>query len=163
VRRRIVRRCDERHYQGRSARASGRTGVDWPRSRAAPLPRKTTRGPLRIGSRPGVRARIAVRIFRRQRSCCRHSAAIQTPALPRAILLGISGTGDMALSLNARFLDLGVPIGTLAQAPVSGGSPRELTRDVTYAEWSPDGSAMAIVRREGSRTRLEFPSGKALY
>jgi Tol biopolymer transport system component len=83
--------------------------------------------------------------------------------LPRAILLGISGTGDMALSLNARFLDLGVPIGTLAQAPVSGGSPRELTRDVTYAEWSPDGSAMAIVRREGSRTRLEFPPGKALY
>jgi Tol biopolymer transport system component len=54
-------------------------------------------------------------------------------------------------------------IGTLSQAPMSGSAPRDLLEDVGHADWSPDGSAMAVVRAPQWRYRLEFPVGKVLY
>jgi serine/threonine protein kinase len=88
---------------------------------------------------------------------------------PNADLLAISPTGEMLLLLDPKPFDSGAPIhvGTLAQAPLAGGTPRPLIRDVMWADWkpkdSPGSSEMAIVRRAGARTRLEFPPGKVLH
>jgi Tol biopolymer transport system component len=77
-------------------------------------------------------------------------------------LLGMSSTGEMALLLRSR-VGAFQQYGTLARAPVAGGAPRELLNDVNWADWSPDGSALAIVRVQGGFSQLEFPMGKVLY
>ena len=62
-----------------------------------------------------------------------------------------------------RFLDQRLYGGTLARMTI-GSSPRAVAEDVREADWSPDGSAMAIVRDLGNvRDRLEFPAGTALH
>jgi DNA-binding winged helix-turn-helix (wHTH) protein/Tol biopolymer transport system component len=53
-------------------------------------------------------------------------------------------------------------VGTLASVPFSGGAPRELLPQVEAADWSPTGQ-LAVVRRMGNKSRLEFPIGKVLY
>jgi hypothetical protein len=55
---------------------------------------------------------------------------------PSADLRGISPAGEMLLLLDPMPLDPGVPLvmGTLAQAPLAGGSPRPLIRDVIWAD-----------------------------
>jgi Tol biopolymer transport system component len=83
--------------------------------------------------------------------------------LPGAGTLAVSRQGEVALVMRPAFaFSFGSP-GLLARAPLSGGAPREIAASVTMAEWSPDGSQLAIVRSEGGRRRLEFPPGKALY
>jgi eukaryotic-like serine/threonine-protein kinase len=88
---------------------------------------------------------------------------------PNADLRAISPAGEMLLLLDPTPLDPAMPlfIGTLAQAPLAGGSPRPLIRDVIWADWKPNAppgsSEMALVRRAGPRTRLEFPPGKVLH
>ena len=47
--------------------------------------------------------------------------------------------------------------------PLVGGAPREVMDNVEWADWSPDGITLAIVRQEQGRHRLEFPAGKLLY
>ena len=47
--------------------------------------------------------------------------------------------------------------------PLVGGAPREVLENVEWADWSPDGSQLAIVRDVGGRDRLEYPIGKVLY
>ncbi|HVE66910.1 MAG TPA: hypothetical protein VNC59_10040, partial [Thermoanaerobaculia bacterium] len=54
--------------------------------------------------------------------------------------------------------------GTLARASVAGGgAPREVEENVIWADWSPDGKDLAIVRQIGPKRRLEYPIGKVLY
>ena len=43
------------------------------------------------------------------------------------------------------------------------GSPRPWMEGVREADWSPDGSTLAIVHDMGSSDRLEYPIGKVLY
>ena len=80
-----------------------------------------------------------------------------------ADVLAVSSSGEMALSLaslpKAGFLYSG----TLARVPLVGGAPREILEGVEWADWSPDGSSLAVVRQEQGRHRLEFPLGKVLY
>src|SRR5262245_8671819 len=78
--------------------------------------------------------------------------------LPRTRILGVSQSGEMALSLDTAFL-----FGTLARMPLSGGAPREVLERVMDADWSPDGKEFAVVRFEGPHARLEYPIGKVLY
>ena len=82
---------------------------------------------------------------------------------PGADVLAISSTGEMALALKARPNEGFIYSGTLASVPLGGGAPRELMENVEYADWSPDGSNLAIVHDVGGRKRLEFPPGKVLY
>ena len=83
--------------------------------------------------------------------------------LSGAQVLAISGSGEMALSLNSRVLEPFVRTGTLARVSVAGGAaPREVLEDVLWADWAPDG-ALAIVREAHGKSRLEFPIGKVLY
>ncbi|MCA1826735.1 MAG: protein kinase [Myxococcales bacterium] len=82
--------------------------------------------------------------------------------LPPADLLALSSKGEMAVLLRRRQID-GEPAGTLAQASLSGGPPRELAEDVEAADWSPDGGSMLLVRRAQGQSQLEFPAGRILY
>ncbi len=95
--------------------------------------------------------------------------------LPAAEILSISSSGQMALLLAPRFspffraphsdvsVDPSRLRGILAEASLAGGAPRELLEDVYFAEWSPDGKSLALVRYIGGKNRIEFPEGKVLY
>ena len=83
--------------------------------------------------------------------------------LPHAEILAISPSGEMALALDCRITHNGVCAGTLARAPLTGGSPRPIEDNVQDADWTSDGSAMALVHEVGGRARLEYPAGKVLY
>jgi Tol biopolymer transport system component len=99
--------------------------------------------------------------------CRVHTVRVDGPEsrpldFPDANVLAISRSGELALSLG-RHADGVITYGTLARVPISGGAPRQLLEDVRFADWSPDGSELAIVRRVDGRDRLEFPVGKVLY
>jgi len=83
--------------------------------------------------------------------------------VPHAEILSISSTGEMALLLESQQIKSQVHSGTLARMPMVGGAPREVLEDVQWADWSPDGNQIAIVRDVGGRNRLEYPVGKVLY
>jgi len=83
--------------------------------------------------------------------------------LAGAALLAISSTGEMAVSMDSRPSGVYAQVGTLARVPLNGGSPRPVLENVQWADWSPDGTNLAIVRDVGGRNRLEFPIGKVLF
>lgn len=82
--------------------------------------------------------------------------------LPPAHLFSISRTGELAISLGHAF-DGWLGSGTLARAPLVGGGARPLLDNVREAEWTPDGTALAIVRRVNGRDQLEWPIGHVQY
>ncbi|HTS26897.1 MAG TPA: protein kinase [Bryobacteraceae bacterium] len=84
--------------------------------------------------------------------------------IANAHVAAISRKGEMALLLNPNpFLWMAPQVGTLARAAVSGGAPRALAENVIFADWSPDGSQLAIVRVVPGGEVLEYPIGKKLY
>ena len=84
--------------------------------------------------------------------------------LPSAQLLSVSSRGELAILLDPKVdYNLYVRRGTLAVVPLSGGSPREVLREVRYADWSPDGKDLAVVRQVGAKYALEYPAGRPLY
>ena len=83
--------------------------------------------------------------------------------LSRTQLVSVSSTSEMAVLLNSQAIGTWVNMGTLARAPLVGGAPREVLEQVQWADWSADGSSLAVVRDSGGRNRLEYPIGKALY
>jgi len=83
--------------------------------------------------------------------------------LEGAALLAISSSGEMAVSVDSRPSGPYAQVGTLARVPLNGGSPRPVLENVQWADWSPDGNNLAIVRDVSGRNQLEFPIGKVLY
>jgi serine/threonine protein kinase len=83
--------------------------------------------------------------------------------IPGAQLLGVSSTGELAVLLNSRVTGPFTVNGTLARVPLTGGAPREVLEDVEWADWSPDGSKLAVVRSAGGQDRLEYPIDTLLY
>jgi eukaryotic-like serine/threonine-protein kinase len=80
-----------------------------------------------------------------------------------ADLLSISSTGEISMLLNEHFAAEN-RYGTLAVMSLNGGGPHELLENVQDADWSPDGSRLAVVHYVGrDRCLLEFPPGKVLY
>jgi Tol biopolymer transport system component len=77
--------------------------------------------------------------------------------LPPGRILSISRTGEMAILLGAD------DVGTLASATFGGGAPREMLENVSAADWSPSGDALAVVRTIGGKHRVEYPVGAVLY
>ena len=51
----------------------------------------------------------------------------------------------------------------LAVAPAEGGAPRVLLDDVQEADFTPDGSELAIVRGGAAGFRLELPAGRVVH
>ncbi len=97
-----------------------------------------------------------------------YSATLGSPEsrslnLPGANLLAVSSTGELAVSLRATLLAHNFYRGTLAQAPLAGGAPREILDNVEWADWSPGGSKLAVVQYVDGERELEYPIGKVLY
>jgi Tol biopolymer transport system component len=80
-------------------------------------------------------------------------------------LLAISKSEEMALLLNVRVLSNWMQAGTLARAPLGGGAPREILRDIGGADWSPDGQQLVITRFLPAERhwRLEYPVGTVIH
>jgi len=94
------------------------------------------------------------------------SSSSQALHLPGSQLLAISRQGELAVLGRGQKPVIEVPFrmeaGTLAQVSLGDSAPRELQHDVESADWSPDGQ-LAVVRKAGHHSRLEFPVGKVLY
>ena len=81
-----------------------------------------------------------------------------------ADILAISHTGQMAILQNRRF-DFGEVSsrGMLATMSMTGNIPKEVLDEVSSADWSPDGSELAVIHYVGDTCRLEFPLGHVVY
>ncbi len=84
-------------------------------------------------------------------------------ALQKASLLSVSPKGEMAILVQENPALPDFFPGTLARVPLLGGGRRKVLRDVLSADWSPDGSGLAVLREVGSACRLEFPIGRVLH
>jgi dipeptidyl aminopeptidase/acylaminoacyl peptidase len=100
------------------------------------------------------------RLFRKEA----HGAASRLLEFPDANLLAVSRSGELAASVRCLpVLPGGATRGTLALAQLEGGAPREIENDVLFADFTPDGRELAVVRQEGGKTILEFPAGRKVY
>jgi eukaryotic-like serine/threonine-protein kinase len=79
-----------------------------------------------------------------------------------ALLLAISRQNQMAVLVRPTSYAHYQWTGTLATAPVGGGTPRELLENVYDADWSPDGNDLAVIDRDQNKWRLQYPVGKVL-
>jgi len=80
-----------------------------------------------------------------------------------ADLLSISPSGELAVLIDRIDPVPWFNRGTLASVPMGGGSPREILEDVQSADWSPDGTNLAVVHHVNDEQRLEYPIGKVLF
>ena len=82
--------------------------------------------------------------------------------IPNANLLSISSRNELAILIKKANLYGTVGTGTLARVPLAGGSPRQILEDVVMADWAPDGTDLAVLRRTGGSLHVEYPIGKTL-
>src|SRR5262245_23847527 len=92
----------------------------------------------------------------------RLGATESQPSGEAADILGISRSGEMALSMDRKTTTSLLSVGTLARAPLGAGTPREVLAGVVDADWSPDGTQLAVTREVEEEARLEYPIGKVL-
>jgi eukaryotic-like serine/threonine-protein kinase len=78
-------------------------------------------------------------------------------------ILAVSPTGELAVSTQRHAFGGFESTGMLARSPQGGGAPRDIVDGVEYADWSPDGQNLAVVRRVGGKERLEYPLDHVLY
>jgi eukaryotic-like serine/threonine-protein kinase len=78
-------------------------------------------------------------------------------------LFSVSSNGELAIGLRSVQSSYWTFTGTLARISLTGGAPREVLDGIEDADWSPDGTNLAVVRHIGRHFRLEFPVGKILY
>ena len=76
-----------------------------------------------------------------------------------ADVLAVSSKGELAVLLKRTSSGSG----TLGIMPLAGGAVRELLENVVAADWSPDGTQLAVAIRENDETRIEYPIGRRLY
>lgn len=79
-----------------------------------------------------------------------------------ASLLSISSQGLLAVLVHPQYFAHFQWFGTLAASPLGGGAPRELLENVADADWSPNGNELAVIDRDHSQWRLQYPIGKVL-
>ncbi len=83
--------------------------------------------------------------------------------LTDAVVLAVSSREELAFLVRPRPSSWATFEGTLARAPMAGGTPREVLEGVQDADWSPDGKDLAVIHVVGETYRLEYPIGKVLY
>lgn len=76
-------------------------------------------------------------------------------------LASVSRSGELALLQTSPARRTDMPV--LSRVPVNGGAPLPVAKSVAYADWSPDGNQLAIIRHTESQDSIEYPIGKALY
>jgi DNA-binding winged helix-turn-helix (wHTH) protein/Tol biopolymer transport system component len=78
----------------------------------------------------------------------------------RVSLASISRAGELALLM----FEPGTGTGrSLLRVPLNGGAPLTVDTGVYAADWTPDGSNMAVIRSEVLPATLEFPRGKVVF
>ena len=88
---------------------------------------------------------------------------------PESRTLGFTGANIAAVSRRGELALLtqdGVgPImgSVLSRVPINGDSPIVVDRNIMSADWSPDGTMLALVRAVEGVNQLEFPAGHSLY
>lgn len=82
---------------------------------------------------------------------------------PGTQLLAVSSRDELAVLVHPVYLGFRLFAGTLARMPLSGGAPRELLAGVREADWSPDGSQLAIIHDVDGTDRLEYPIGTVRF
>ena len=91
---------------------------------------------------------------------------------PESRALGFKGaevlaarSSELALSLDRRFVGGERFVGTLARAPLGGGTPRKVLENVEGADWDPTGTKLAVALSAGvgETSRLEYPIGRKVY
>lgn len=90
-------------------------------------------------------------------------SGVRSLGIPATSLLAISSMGEMAVLQTAAPRFMLTVQGTLGQVPLTGGSPRQIAENAEWADWSPDGKSLAIVRDMVGKERLEYPVGHVLY
>src|SRR5580704_19731535 len=83
--------------------------------------------------------------------------------IPSATVASVSSSDQLAVLRICEYifvLDCG---GTLATVSLAGGSPRDLTGHVAYADWSSDGKQLVVSKISAEGPTLEFPQGHVLY
>jgi Tol biopolymer transport system component len=80
--------------------------------------------------------------------------------LSKTWVFAVSSTTELAVGVNESDDCCGT---RLSRVPLAGGSPRQVLDGVSWADWSPDGSDLAVVHALGDSQRVEFPIGKVLY
>jgi len=84
--------------------------------------------------------------------------------LPETKILAVSNGGQMAVLRHFRIAaNAFTEVGTLAQLSVGADAPRDVLDNVEQADWTPDGSALAVVHDVQGQSRLEYPIGKVIY
>ena len=78
-------------------------------------------------------------------------------------LLATGPAGVIAAATSSRYNGFFQFVGTLARASLTGGAPREMLTDVVAADWSPDGTTLAVAKETTESNRLESPPGKSLF
>ena len=91
------------------------------------------------------------------------STEARSLGITNADLLSVSPTGELAVLINRQGSVPWFDRGTLARVPMGGGSPREVLEDVQSADWSPDGSSLAVIHHVKDEQRLEYPIGKVIF
>ena len=89
-----------------------------------------------------------------------HSLGIQN-----ARLLAVSSRGELAVALSIQRLATILSPGNLARTFAENGAPKPEIENVQAADFTPDGSALAIVRWVPAERmcQVEYPIGKVLY
>jgi eukaryotic-like serine/threonine-protein kinase len=89
---------------------------------------------------------------------------------PQTLVAAISSKNQAAVLLQPKFLVSGLiplPLGTLAILSDVGGAPRPLLQNVEYADWTPDGADLAVIKADNQdvlrRNELQFPIDKTIY
>jgi serine/threonine protein kinase len=78
-------------------------------------------------------------------------------------VLAVSASNELAVLRNRQYIGLFISRGTLARMPIDGGAARDVLEDVQEADWSPDGTKLAVVRWVNGQNQLEYPVGTVLY
>ena len=78
---------------------------------------------------------------------------------PNSILLSVSSKDENAFLMGPYSRD---GSGTLSRESISGGQMRPWLDGVIGADWSPDGSTMAVYRVVNGKRRLEYPIGNVV-
>jgi len=89
--------------------------------------------------------------------------APQSFGQPDTHLLAISSKGELAVLTGTHYISHLVLTGTLARMDLGGGAPRAMLQNIQGADWTPDGSGLAIIRELDGQSRLEYPVGNVLY
>jgi serine/threonine protein kinase/Tol biopolymer transport system component len=91
------------------------------------------------------------------------SPASRPLGMAKSEVLAVSPSGEIAIAIGCELMAPPLSCGgTLATVSLGGGAPREITENVHYADWTPDGKSLAVVRM-GNQVTLELPLGKVLY